>query len=58
MNAEGIKHVVTIIFDNTHFQRDPARDGSTLVLSDLEQMPHRSTLSRTMACCFPIITHR
>jgi hypothetical protein len=35
-----IKHVVTIIFDNTHFQRDPARDGSTLVPSDLEQMPH------------------
>src|SRR4029077_14735198 len=24
----SIKHVVTIIFDNTHFQRDPARDGS------------------------------
>jgi hypothetical protein len=23
-----------------HFQRDPARDGSTLVPSDLEQMPH------------------
>jgi hypothetical protein len=23
-----VKHVVTIIFDNTHFQRDPARDGS------------------------------
>src|SRR6266436_8068496 len=35
-----ITHVVTIIFDNTHFQRDPARDGSTLVPSDLEQMPH------------------
>jgi hypothetical protein len=26
-----ISHVVTIIFDNTHFMRDPARDGSTLV---------------------------
>jgi hypothetical protein len=36
----NIQHVVTIIFDNTHFQRDPARDGSTLVPSDLEQMPH------------------
>src|SRR5579859_3541858 len=36
----NINHVVTIIFDNTHFQRDPARDGSTLVPSDLEQMPH------------------
>ncbi len=36
----NVKHVVTIIFDNTHFQRDPARDGSTLVPSDLEQMPH------------------
>jgi len=35
-----VKHVVTIIFDNTHFMRDPARDGSTLVPSDLEQMPH------------------
>jgi hypothetical protein len=40
-SAKGdIKHVVTIIFDNTHFQRDPARNGSTLVPSDLEQMPH------------------
>src|SRR5260370_34153268 len=40
-SAHGnIEHVVTIIFDNTHFQRDPARDGSTLVPSDLEQMPH------------------
>jgi len=35
-----VRHVVTIIFDNTHFKRDPARDGSTLVPSDLEQMPH------------------
>jgi hypothetical protein len=35
-----VTHVVTIIFDNTHFMRDPARDGSTLVPSDLEQMPH------------------
>lgn len=35
-----VSHVVTIIFDNTHFRRDPARDGSTLVPSDLEQMPH------------------
>jgi hypothetical protein len=40
-SARGkIQHVVTIIFDNMHFQRDPARDGSTLVPSDLEQMPH------------------
>lgn len=36
----NVKHVVTIIFDNTHLMRDPARDGSTLVPSDLEQMPH------------------
>src|SRR6266436_9218495 len=36
----NVKHVVSIIFDNMHFQRDPARDGSTLVPSDLEQMPH------------------
>jgi len=35
-----IKHVVEIIFDNVHFRRDPARDGSTLVPSDVEQMPH------------------
>jgi len=35
-----VQHVVTIIFDNAHFKRDPARDGSTLVPSDLEQMPH------------------
>ena len=35
-----IKHVVEIIFDNVHFRRDPARDGSTLVPSDIEQMPH------------------
>jgi hypothetical protein len=40
-SARGkIQHVVTIIFDNTHLVRDPARDGSTLVPSDLEQMPH------------------
>jgi hypothetical protein len=35
-----VKHVVNIIFDNVHFRRDPARDGSTFVPSDLEQMPH------------------
>jgi arylsulfatase A-like enzyme len=35
-----VSRIVTIIFDNTHFKRDPARDGSTLVPSDLEQMPH------------------
>ena len=35
-----ISHVITIIFDNTHFKRDPLRDGSTPVPSDLEQMPH------------------
>src|SRR5215469_15273388 len=35
-----VSHVVTIIFDNTHFKRDPLRDGSTPVPSDLEQMPH------------------
>src|SRR5215469_17976357 len=28
-----ITHVVTIIFDNTHFKRDPLRDGSTPVPS-------------------------
>src|SRR6266853_391484 len=39
-SARGkIQRVVTIVFDNMHFQRDPARDGSTLVPSDLEQMP-------------------
>src|SRR5262244_3293034 len=35
-----VTHVVTIIFDNTHFKRDPLRDGTTPVPSDLEQMPH------------------
>jgi hypothetical protein len=35
-----VSHVVTIIFDNTHFLRDPACDGSTLVPSDLKHMPH------------------
>ena len=42
LNSPGgkIKHVVEIIFDNVHFRRDPARDGSTLVPSDIEQMPH------------------
>ena len=35
-----VSHVVVIIFDNTHFKRDPLRDGSTPVPSDLEQMPH------------------
>ena len=35
-----IRRVVTIIFDNTHFKRDPLRDGTTPVPSDLEQMPH------------------
>lgn len=34
-----VTHVVTIIFDNTHFNRDPLRDGTTPVPSDLEQMP-------------------
>src|SRR5262245_48952718 len=24
-----VSHVVTIIFDNTHFKRDPLRDGTT-----------------------------
>ena len=33
--ANGIKHVIQIQFDNTHFRRDRAN-----VPSDLEQMPH------------------
>jgi hypothetical protein len=33
--ANGIKHVISIQFDNTHFRRDRAN-----VPSDLEQMPH------------------
>ena len=33
--ANGIKHVISIQFDNTHFRRDNAN-----VPSDLEQMPH------------------
>ena len=35
-----VSRVVVIIFDNTHFKRDPLRDGTTPVPSDLEQMPH------------------
>src|SRR5579875_2466092 len=35
-----VKHVIFIEFDNVHFKRDPARNGSTNVPSDLEQMPH------------------
>jgi hypothetical protein len=38
--ANGVKHVIFIEFDNTHFMRDITRDGSTNVPSDLEQMPH------------------
>src|SRR6266699_3256931 len=38
--AHGIKHVIFIEFDNTHFMRDIGRDGSTTVPSDLEQLPH------------------
>lgn len=34
-----IKHVIYIEFDNAHFKRDVARDGSANVPSDLEQMP-------------------
>src|SRR5919199_6560618 len=40
--ANGIRHVIYIEFDNTHFMRDIGRDGSTDVPSDLEQMPHYS----------------
>jgi arylsulfatase A-like enzyme len=57
-----IKHVVTIIFDNTHFMRDPARDGSTLVPSDLEQMPHLLNFIKHNGVLFsnhhtPLIAH-
>src|SRR3981081_3129182 len=33
--GNGVKHVITITFDNTHFKRDRPN-----VPSDLEQMPH------------------
>ena len=36
----NIKHVIFLEFDNVHHQRDPARDGSTNVPSDLEQIPN------------------
>ena len=36
----AVKHVIFIEFDNTHFMRDPARNGSHNVPSDLEQMPN------------------
>jgi hypothetical protein len=35
--AHGVKHVVYLQFDNTHFNRD---DANSSVASDLEQMPH------------------
>jgi hypothetical protein len=41
--AHGIRHVIFIEFDNTHFMRDIGRDGSANVPSDLEQMPHLLT---------------
>jgi len=34
------KHVIFLEFDNTHFMRDAARNGSRNVPSDLEQMPN------------------
>jgi len=37
---KNIKHVVFLEFDNVHATRDPARDGSTNVPSDLAQMPN------------------
>lgn len=36
----AIKHVIFIEFDNVHRKRDAARDGSTNVPSDLEQIPN------------------
>ena len=35
--AHGVKHVIYLQFDNTHFNRD---DAHSSVASDLEQMPH------------------
>jgi hypothetical protein len=35
--ANGVKHVIYLQFDNTHFNRD---DANSSVASDLEQMPH------------------
>ena len=35
--AHGVKHVIYLQFDNTHFNRD---DANSSVASDLEQMPH------------------
>ena len=51
-----VQHVVTIIFDNTHFKRDPARDGSTFVPSDLEQMPHLLSFIKGNGVLLAIIT--
>jgi len=58
----NVQHVVTIIFDNTHFHRDAARDGSTLVPSDLEQMPHLLSFIRNNGVLLtnnhtPLISH-
>jgi hypothetical protein len=35
--AHGVKHVIYLQFDNTHFNRD---EPNPSVASDLEQMPH------------------
>jgi hypothetical protein len=35
--GNGVKHVIYLQFDNTHFNRD---DANSSVASDLEQMPH------------------
>ena len=44
--GNGVKHVISIVFDNVHFFRDNPN-----VPSDLEQMPHLlNFLKRTARC--------
>jgi hypothetical protein len=43
----AIKHLIYVQFDNTHLARDPVRDGTTNVPSDLEQMPHLLSFIRS-----------
>jgi hypothetical protein len=53
---------VNIIFDNVHFMRDPARDGSTNVPSDLEQIPSLLNFIKSNGTLYtnnhtPLISH-
>ncbi len=42
----SVKHVIYLVFDNTHFNRDRPN-----VASDLEQMPHLLNFLKSTAHC-------